>query len=106
MQIDVGILVGVGGVVLAVFGYLLNRDRDKKSDATSSAEVKVTLAHISRDVGDVKSDVRAFKDQINSVTRDIVRLDEGLKTVQDSTKLAHERINSVKKEMGEKVHEN
>lgn len=96
MQIDIGVLIGVIGAVLAVFGYLLNRDRDKKNDATASAEVKVTLAHISRDIGDVKSDVRVFKDQISSVNKDIVRLDEGLKTVKESAELAHERINKMK----------
>lgn len=100
MTIDVGVLVGIAGVMIAIFGYVLNRDRDKKSDATSTAEVKVTLTHISSDIRDVKSDVRYFKDQLNSVNKDIVRLDEGLKTVRESTELAHERINNIKEKVG------
>ena len=88
MSVDVGILVGVIGVLIAIFGYVLNRDRDKKTNATAEAEVKVTLAHISRGVDDIKLDVKTNKDQMNAFSRDLVRVDE-------SAKSAHKRLDKM-----------
>lgn len=88
MAIDVGILVGVTGAFIAIFGYVLNRDRDKKNNATAEAEVKVTLAHISRGVDDIKLDVKTNKEQMNAFSRDLVRVDEVAKS-------AHKRIDKL-----------
>ena len=88
MTVEISILVGVVGLFIAIFGYVLNRDREKKSDATSEAEMKVTLAHISKGVDDIKVDMRSTKEQMNNFSRDLVRVDE-------ATKAAHRRIDKL-----------
>ena len=88
MAVDIPILVGIGGLLFAIFGYVLNRDRDKKNNATSEAEMKVTLAHISRGVDDIKLDVKTNKEQMNAFARDLVRVDEVAKS-------AHKRIDKL-----------
>ena len=94
MSIDVGVLVGVTGVLIAIFGYVLNRDRDKKNNATSEAEMKVTLSHISRGVDDIKLDVKTNKEQMNAFSRDLVRVDESVKS-------AHHRLNKLEEKPNE-----
>jgi len=88
MTVEIPILVGIIGLLFAIFGYVLNRDRDKKNNATSEAEMKVTLAHISRGVDDIKLDVKTNKDQMNAFSRDLVRIDEVAKS-------AHKRIDKL-----------
>ncbi|MGE7023058.1 hypothetical protein [Solibacillus cecembensis] len=94
MSIDILILVGIGGLLFAVFGYILNRDREKKVNATSEAEMKVTLAHISRGVDDIKLDVKTNKEQMNAFSRDLVRVDEIAKS-------AHKRIDKLEGKQNE-----
>jgi len=88
MTVEIPILVGIIGLLFAIFGYVLNRDRDKKNNATSEAEMKVTLAHISRGVDDIKLDVKTNKEQMNAFSRDLARIDE-------VTKSAHKRIDKL-----------
>ena len=88
MQVDIGVVIGVGGFMLAIFGYVLNRDRDRKKDITAEAKMEVTLAHISKGVDDIKVDVRTNKEQMNSMTREIA-------IAQESVKSAHKRIDKL-----------
>ena len=92
MTVEISILVGIIGLFIAIFGFVLNRDREKKSDATSETEMKVTLQHISRGVDDIKVDMRSTKEQMNNFSRDLVRVDE-------STKAAHRRLDKLEGEI-------
>ena len=82
MEVDVVILVAIGGLLVAFFGYVLNRDRDLKHNAISEAEMKVTLAHISRGVDEIKLDVKSNKEQMTSFSRDLARIEEVTKQLQ------------------------
>lgn len=88
MSIDLGTTIGVVGVFIAVFGYILNRDRDKKNNATSEAEVKVTLSHISHGINDIKVDARSQQEQIRNILIDVAE-------VKSSTNSAHKRIDNL-----------
>ena len=92
MAVEISILVGVIGLLVAIFGYVLNRDRDKKRDATSEAEMKVTLTHISKGVDDIKVDMRSTKEQMNNFSKDLVRVDE-------AAKAAHRRLDKLEGEV-------
>lgn len=92
MTIETGLLFTVFSLVIGVLGYQLNKKnqqinvhKDIKKEATSEAKMEVTLAHISKGVDDIKVDMRATKDQMNSFSRDLVR-------VEESVKSAHKRI--------------
>ena len=93
MTIETGLLLTVFSLVIGVLGYQLNKknqqislQKDIKKEATNEAEMKVTLAHISKGVDDIKVDMRATKEQMNGFSRDLVR-------VEESVKSAHKRLN-------------
>ena len=95
MTIELGLLITILTAVIAVLGYLLNKrnqelnkHREIKKDATIEAEMRVTLSHISKGVEDIKVDIRSTKDQMNSFSRDLVR-------VEESVKSAHKRIDNM-----------
>lgn len=95
MTVELGLLLAILSAVIGVLGFLLNKKnqqlaqhREIKNDATSEAEVKVTLAHISKGVEDIKVDIRSTKDQMNGFSRDLVR-------VEESVKSAHKRIDKM-----------
>lgn len=76
MEVDIIILVAIGGLLVALFTYLLNRDRDMKNNAVSEAEMKVTLTHISRGVDEIKLEVKTNKEQMTTFSRDLARIEE------------------------------
>lgn len=90
----ISIICTVLGAVIGVLTYNRNRDKDVKNNAKNEAEMKVTLAHISKGVDDIKVDMRATKEQMHSFARDLVR-------VEESVKSAHKRLNKLEG----KVHE-
>lgn len=94
MSVDIAILVGVGGILIAFLGYVLNRDNSKKSSAISEAGMKVTLDHICRVVDDIKVDVKTSKEQMNELSRNLARIEE-------ITKSAQQRIDKLEQKKNE-----
>ena len=94
MSVDIAILVGVGGALIAFFGYVLNRDNNKKNSAVSEAGMKVTLDHIVRVVDDIKVDVKTSKEQMNELSRNLARIEE-------ITKSAQQRIDKLEQKKNE-----
>lgn len=95
MTIELGLLLTILSAVIGVLGFLLNKKNQQlnqhqeiKKDATNEAEMKVTLAHISKGVDDIKVDMRATKDQMNIFAKDLVR-------VEESAKSAHKRLDKL-----------
>lgn len=82
MSVDIAILVGIGGGLIALFSYILNRDSNKKNSAVSEAGMKVTLDHICRVVDDIKIDVKTSKEQMNELSRNLARIEEITKSEQ------------------------
>lgn len=88
MTIDVPVLVGVLGLVVASLGYIINRDRDRKSDTKQDAQVSAQLQHISEGVNDIRIDLKASERQMMIYGERITR-------VEESSKQAHHRINKL-----------
>ncbi|GGG31190.1 hypothetical protein GCM10007425_27300 [Lysinibacillus alkalisoli] len=88
MTIDVPVLVGVLGLVVAGLGYIINRDRDRKSDTKQDAQVSAQLQHISEGVNDIRIDLKASERQMMIYGERITR-------VEESSKQAHHRINKL-----------
>lgn len=84
----IGVICTVLGALIGFLTFSRNRDKDVKKDATSEAEMKVTLAHISKGVDDIKVDMRSTKDQMNTFAKDLVR-------VEEATKSAHKRLDTL-----------
>ncbi|GGG34402.1 hypothetical protein GCM10007425_31370 [Lysinibacillus alkalisoli] len=88
MTIDVPVLVGVLGLVVAGLGYIINRDRDRKNDTKQDAQVSAQLQHISEGVNDIRIDLKASERQMMIYGERITR-------VEESNKQAHHRINKL-----------
>lgn len=88
MTIDIPVLVGVLGLVVAGLGYIINRDRDKKNDTKQDAQVSTQLQYISKGVDDIRIDLKANEKQMAQISERVTR-------VEESSKQAHKRIDNM-----------
>ena len=74
-----------------LFGYALNKSKSIKADGQQSAEVKTELGYIRKGVDDIRIDLKASEKQM-------VALGERVTRVEESTKQAHKRLDTIEKE--------
>lgn len=102
MTIELTILISILGVVIALQSYQLNKKkhqsdqqnfekREAESDVKESAEIRTQLVYIIKGVDDIRLDIRANE-------RQMVALGERVTRVEESSKQAHKRLDSIKKE--------
>ncbi|AZR76295.1 hypothetical protein Q1J45_24670 [Pseudomonas rhodesiae] len=91
MTIELGVLIALLSLVISYFGYALNRSKSIKSDGQQSAEVKAELGYIRKGVDDIRIDLKASE-------RQMVALGERVTRVEESTKQAHKRLDTIEKE--------
>ncbi|MBG9938555.1 MULTISPECIES: hypothetical protein [Bacillus] len=91
MSIEIGVLIGALSLAISYFGYALNRSKSIKSDGQQSAEVKAELGYIRKGVDDIRIDLKASE-------RQMVALGERVTRVEESTKQAHKRLDTIEKE--------
>ena len=98
-MVDINLLIAIGGIILTlVFSILANVRASKtsikdeiekaKADAHRQTRLETKLDEISSDTKDIKSDIRNMKTDIGSIN-------ERLIIVEQSTKSAHHRIDSI-----------
>jgi len=92
MTVEIGILVGILGLVISYQAYQLNKTKVVKSDTQESAELKAELGYIRKGVDDIRIDLKANEKQM-------VHLGERVTRVEESSKQAHRRIDHIEKEM-------
>lgn len=85
MEITVGLISAVFGIVIGYLTFHRNRDKDVKSDATESAVVRTKLDAIGQGVDSIRIDLKANEKQM-------VHLGERVTRVEESSKSAHRRI--------------
>jgi len=90
MTVEIGIVVAVLGLVISYQAYQLNKTKDVKTDTQESAELKAELGYIRKGVDDIRIDLKANEKQM-------VALGERITRVEESTKQAHKRIDSLEK---------
>lgn len=83
-----GAVSTVFGMIISYFTFMRGRDKHIRTDATENAKVSTKLDHISRGVDDIRIDLRSNEKQINNVAERVTR-------VEESTKQAHKRIDSI-----------
>jgi peptidoglycan hydrolase CwlO-like protein len=92
MTVEIGILVGVLGVIVSFQAYQLNKTKAVKTDTKESAELKAELGYIRKGVDDIRIDLKANE-------RQMIVLGERITRVEESSKQAHKRIDNLEKEM-------
>ena len=99
MSLEVGIILSIASVVVAIMGYQLNKakvqwaeQKDVKkeawADATREAVIETKLDNISNGVESIRIDLKANERQIGELNGRIIR-------VEESAKQAHKRIDKV-----------
>ncbi|MEI4615379.1 hypothetical protein [Bacillus cereus] len=91
MNIELGVLIALLSLAISYFAYALNRSKSMKADGQQSAEVKAELGYIRKGVDDIRIDLKASEKQM-------VALGERVTRVEESTKQAHKRLDTMEKE--------
>lgn len=101
MTVELGLLLTILSVVVAILGYQLNKQNQKtnqlkeaKSESHQDARLQTQLDYISRGVDDIRIDLKANEKQI-------VQLGERVTRVEESSKQAHKRIDKMEGEKNE-----
>src|SRR5690554_3208223 len=101
MTVELGLILTILSVVVAILGYQLNKQNQKtnqlkevKSESHQDARLQTQLDYISRGVDDIRIDLKANEKQI-------VQLGERVTRVEESTKQAHKRIDKMEGEKNE-----
>ncbi|MDQ0228403.1 type II secretion system protein [Metabacillus niabensis] len=87
MTIEIGILVSIIGVLLAILTFTLNRDKTVKSEASRNAVIETKLDNISQGVESIRIDNRASEQRVRDLSERVVK-------VEESTKQAHKRLDN------------
>lgn len=88
MQIEFGVIGALFGFLITYFGFMRNRDKDVKKEATESAVMSVNLDHIKTGVDSIVVDMKVRDKQFDEMSKEVVRIDE-------SAKSAHKRIDKL-----------
>lgn len=97
MNIDITVLIGLTGtiigVILGVLGYKKKSENIIKEETTKQTVVSTKLDYISKNVDDIKVDLRAKEKSDQNISERLVK-------VEESVKSAHHRLDSleIKKE--------
>ncbi|MCQ6307080.1 hypothetical protein [Bacillus cereus] len=91
MTIELGVLIALLSLAISYLGYALNKSKSIKADGQQSAEVKAELGYIRKGVDDIRIDLKASEKQM-------VALGERVTRVEESTKQAHKRLDTIEKE--------
>ncbi|MBJ8025902.1 hypothetical protein [Bacillus cereus] len=91
MTIELGVLIALLSLAISYFGYVLNKSKSIKADGQQSAEVKAELGYIRKGVDDIRIDLKASEKQM-------IALGERVARVEESTKQAHKRLDTIEKE--------
>lgn len=88
MQIEIGVIGALAGFLISYFGFIRNRDKDVKKDATESAVMTTKLDHISSGVDSIRVDMKVSERRVEEIKERVTR-------VEESSKQAHLRINQL-----------
>ena len=90
MSIDVmvGLICAVLGLLIGFLTFNRTRDNDVKSDASELAVIRTTLTNISTGVSNIQVDIKANERRTNELSERVIR-------VEESTKQAHKRIDTI-----------
>jgi peptidoglycan hydrolase CwlO-like protein len=78
------------GTIIGAFTLYNQFKKDTKSDGEKDGEIKNQLNYIGKGVDDIRLDIRAQDRKIDDISERVIR-------VEESTKSAHHRIDSLEK---------
>jgi hypothetical protein len=91
MTVEIGVLIAIGGLLMSFLTYQLNRQKETKTDTRQDAKIQAQLDYIGKGVDDIRIELRANQ-------KDIGALNERVTRVEESSKQAHKRLDTIEKE--------
>ncbi|WP_141432655.1 hypothetical protein [Bacillus sp. 03113] len=88
MTVEVTVLIGIMSLLISYLAYSLNKSKSIKTDSQESAELRAELGYIRKGVDDIRIDLKANEKQM-------VALGERVTRVEESSKQAHKRIDTL-----------
>ena len=91
MQIEVAVIGALVGFIISYFGFMRNRDKDVKKEATEKAVTDTKLNHIIVGVDSIKLDIKDGNNKFDDLSKNVIRIEEVAKS-------AHKRLDKMDKE--------
>ncbi|CEQ19651.1 hypothetical protein [Paraclostridium sordellii] len=98
MNIEITLLCTIAGAMLGYMSYKKKNEKDIEDDASQKTVVATKLDYISKGVDDIRLDIKAQDTKISNVIERLIK-------VEESTKSAHHRIDTIEKTKGEILYE-
>ncbi|MDU4415217.1 hypothetical protein GKD08_04110 [Paeniclostridium sordellii] len=98
MNIEITLLCTITGAMLGYMSYKKKNEKDIEDDASQKTVVATKLDYISKGVDDIRLDIKAQDTKISNVIERLIK-------VEESTKSAHHRIDTIEKTKGEILYE-
>lgn len=80
-------------VTVAIFTFYFNRKKESGDDGAFKGSLKTDIEYIKKGVDELKSDNKDIKEEVDDLKERIVR-------VEDSTKSAHHRLDTIDRNRG------
>ncbi|MEH7503298.1 hypothetical protein V7152_15015 [Neobacillus drentensis] len=91
MEIQWTVIIGALGLIITYQGFQLNKQKETKSESSQDAKIQAQLDYIGKGVDDIRIDLKANE-------RQMVALGERVTRVEESSKQAHKRLDTLEKE--------
>ncbi|CEN29785.1 Uncharacterised protein [[Clostridium] sordellii] len=98
MNIEVTVICTIVGAIVGYMSYQKKTAHDIEDDASQKTVVATKLDYISKGVDDIRLDIKAQDTKISNVIERLIK-------VEESTKSAHHRIDTIEKTKGEILYE-
>lgn len=94
IDVQIGIACAVFGLLIGLLTFKRERDHDVKNDASESAVIKTKLDAISAGIQNIQVDIKANERRVTELSERVIR-------VEESSKQAHKRIDTLESKKGE-----
>lgn len=89
MSLQIGVVIAVAGLLLSFLSYQVAKTKEVKTDTQENAELKAELGYIRKGVDDIRIDLKANENKWAHLSERVTR-------VEESSKQAHKRLDSLK----------
>lgn len=89
--VSIALLCSITGAIIGILTFTKNREKDLQKDTKEEAIVSTRLEYIAKGVDDIRLDMKAQDRKVQDIN-------ERLIVVEQSTKSAHHRIDTIEKE--------
>lgn len=98
MHVEITVICTIVGAIVGYMSYQKKNQKDIETDASQKTVVATKLDYISKGVDDIRLDIKAQDTKISNVIERLIK-------VEESTKSAHHRLDTLEKIKGDVTNE-